>query len=610
MLNFLSDDFSVRIETKFLISAKIIMLCGFLSFVNVVKLIKIDNLYNESIYQKNQDFLNFDTKHKILAIYYPQNKISNEDYFDKKDSNSLIKKKEEINKLNKSLIEKEVNLAKNHGIFGFGIVYNWMFKLKLNEEIFNLFFHDDMHNFPFFIIFNSIENYNQNNQNSLIQYSIYCQMNINITFDKIKKYFLSENYIKLKGKPIVGIFNSIFSLDLINYIRTHESKDRKESIYIISISYGNPDLEISNKTNFSIDFPSQEIGLENNLTQKYFYNFYYNSLIKEENNTSKFINDFFIINGCQPEKFYIIFRKYLNLNNPKEDKFLLFNAWNNHQENSYLDASEEFGFSYLNYFSKAIFNLNNNNIYELESLNYRSKIAIQVHLFYDDLIQDIINKTNNIPVKFDLYISIISPDIYNNLTNYIKRFSRANNFEILIVENKGRDILPFLKQIKTKFRQYKYLCHIHTKKSQTAPEIGLLWRNYLFNNLLGDSVIISDILHDFENNKKLGFIFPETFYQIIKPFYILSQGTKNWMDFLATKLFINCKIDGKLDFPAGNMFWAKIGAIFQIFIYDLTESFPNEDNQIDNTIMHGIERIWLYLVKYNRFYYKIIFKFF
>ena len=111
----MSDDFSVSFGTKFLISAKIILLCGFLSFVNVVKLIKIDNLYNESIYQNNQDFSQFNTKHKIIAIYYPQNKIINEDYL-KNTSQSLIKEKEEINNPNKSLIEKDVNLARNHGI--------------------------------------------------------------------------------------------------------------------------------------------------------------------------------------------------------------------------------------------------------------------------------------------------------------------------------------------------------------------------------------------------------------------------------------------------------------------------------------------------------------
>ena len=595
--------FLINIQSKFLISAKIFLLCAFLSFINIIKVIKIDNLYNESVYQNNHNFSKFDTKYKVLAIYYPINSNDTNYYIDKNISQSLIKEKEEINNLNKSLIEKQVKLAKDHGVFGFGIVYNWMLNSKLNEELFNLFFYEDINNFPSFIIFNSIDNYK-------IQNSIYNRINICIAFDNVKKYFSSENYIKLKGKPIVGICNSSFSSHLINYIRTQEKEEKKERIYIISISYGNSNLKLSNKTNFFVDFPYQETGLENNLNQKYFYNLYYNNLTIEANSTSKYISNFFIINGCQPEKFYIIFRQYLNLTNPESDKFLLFNAWNNHQANSYLEESEEFGFAYLNYFSKAIFNIDDNSIYELENLNYRCKIAIQVHLFYEELIKDIINKTNNIPVKFDLYISIVSPHIYDKLKKYIKKFSKANKFEILIVENKGRDVLPFLKQIKTKFRQYKYLCHIHSKKSQNAPEIGFLWRNYLFNNLLGNTAIISEILNDFENNKKLGFIFPETFYGVLQYFYILSESTKYWMNFLANKLFINCKIDVKLEFPTGNMFWAKIGAIFQIFLYDFSESFPNEDNQMDSTIMHGIERIWLYLVKYNRFYYKIIFKFF
>ena len=58
------------------------------------------------------------------------------------------------------------------------------------------------------------------------------------------------------------------------------------------------------------------------------------------------------------------------------------------------------------------------------------------------------------------------------------------------------------------------------------------------------------------------------------------------------------------------MFWAKINAIYQIFTYDFDDYFENEDNQTNDTIMHGLERIWLYLVKYNGFYYKTIFNYF
>ena len=254
--------------------------------------------------------------------------------------------------------------------------------------------------------------------------------------------------------------------------------------------------------------------------------------------------------------------------------------------------------------------MNDDTFYNLQILKNKCKIAIQVHLFYEELIKDIINKTNNIPVKFDLYISIVFPGNHDNLINYIKNFSKANHFELLIVENKGRDVLPFLNQMKTKFKLYKYLCHLHTKKTKKVPRIGYLWRNYLFNNLLGNPNIISQILYDFENNNKLGFIFPETFYGIIKYFYNVKKENKKWMEFLASKLFHNCKIGEQINYPAGNMFWSKIAAIFQVFTYDLNEYFPKEKNQTDDTIMHGIERIWLYLVKYNHYYYKNVFKIF
>ena len=298
------------------------------------------------------------------------------------------------------------------------------------------------------------------------------------------------------------------------------------------------------------------------------------------------------------------------MNKSGKNVLLLFNAWNNHKENSFLEPNEEFGFSYLNYFSKAIFNLDNNIVYNFQALKNKCKVAIQIHLFYKDLINDIINKTNNIPVKFDMFITITSQQKVNILEKYIKKFSKANHFEIMIVENKGRDVIPFLNQIKNKFKYYKYLCHIHTKKSLKAPEIGDLWRNYLYNNLLGSVKIVSEILYDFEKHKKLGFIFPETFYGIIQHFYILTEETKKWMEILAEQLFPNYSIGELLNFPAGNMFWAKIKAISQIFFFDYSEYTPKEDDQTNDTIMHAIERIWLYLVKSNNFSYKTIFNIF
>ena len=126
-----------------------------------------------------------------------------------------------------------------------------------------------------------------------------------------------------------------------------------------------------------------------------------------------------IVNGSPPDKFFNLFKKYLNEVCYINETIIFINAWNNYKENLYLVPNNEYGFSYLNYFSKAIFNLEDNILFDLEALTNKCKIAVQIHLFYEDLIEDIINKTNNIPVKFDLYFTITSQNIYKLLDNYI-----------------------------------------------------------------------------------------------------------------------------------------------------------------------------------------------
>ena len=268
------------IYTIFVFSVKIMVLYGFLSLFNLSKVIKIDNLIKESLYQDDQDFSKFTTKYKILTIFYLQNIIGTKDMIN-------IKKNEDIN-FNKSLIKEQVKLAKKHGIYGFGIVYNITNGLKLNEEVLNLFSAENMDNFPFCILIYYNETYNIENPTILV--------------NRIKKYLTSENYIKLKGQPILGIFPSSIEYLLITYFRKFETKDNKQ-IYIMTISNGNKNLDYVNNTNSIIEFPFNNIDLKSDFFQQYFYNFYYPDLIKEESIKSKSISNFFIINGSSPEKF-------------------------------------------------------------------------------------------------------------------------------------------------------------------------------------------------------------------------------------------------------------------------------------------------------------------
>ena len=156
-------------------------------------------------------------------------------------------------------------------------------------------------------------------------------------------------------------------------------------------------------------------------------------------------------------------------------------------------------------------------------------------------------------------------------------------------------------------KKYKYICHIHSKKTRKKPLYGERWRKYLYNNLIGSKEIVSEILTDFENSQKLGFIFPETFYDCLQ--VALSNKKINlYINFIINKIFPGYSMGKKLDFPAGNMFWAKTSSIYQIFKVNIEDKVPEEKYISAYTIMHAIERIWLYLVKLNGYYYKKIFK--
>ena len=450
--------------------------------------------------------------------------------------------------------------------------------------------------------------------------------------EDIKKYLISSFYIKINKKPILAIYDplEIHNLTIfLSNLRKNAKNLGVNKIYILGTINKIEDQNYIKLFDYFFEYPPKNIYLNELIKNDIFFYYVgliykgiikykskkiYRGIILEWDNSPEKKN-YKIFKEYSPIKLYLLVKNIINsseIYQNSKNNFLFINGWNNWKYGSYLEPDSKYGFASLNALSKALFQLNFRNLnYNQINLNNNfgnNKVVVQIHIFYEDLIIDIINKTNNIPVKFDLFISTISLEMKNIIKKYIIHYSKANQFEIIILKNKGRDVLPLLIQLKGKIKQYKYLCHIHTKKSKKCPTIGTSWRNYLYNNLLGNKQIVTEILLDFENNDKLGFIFPETFYDIIKQKLILTIGTLKYMKYILKKLFPNYKIGSQLDFPAGNMFWARTNAIFQIFEYNFNKKFVKEKDQTNDTIMHGIERIWLYLVKLNGYYYKTIYK--
>ena len=632
----------------------------FFSFKLKDTYLDIDNQISE--YENNFDFSNFSTNIKILALYLPANYCyENSNVSENRYSTSNIKKeikiyqrhdKSRISGKNKFgnlgyyklsdifMFQNQINLAKSHGIYGFAIYYYWNYKKILLEKPLELFLKNKNIDFHFLLIFeNKISNFtrkvDEGKKKSLINAEENNNNNWAIKFIKdIKKFMIDKRYIRINNKVILGINNidnlpdsqktieifrrkandfgigELIIMDCsnkksINNINHFNSRDADYELPL-KISLNNPKInhkniyiynEIINNYKFN-----EKTNLKINLLKKNLLNF--NKIEKNK--------DSFNINYYSNEQFYMINKiliewKRKHHNSNKEMIFIY--SWNDWNEGSYLEPDTKCGYSILNSLSKALFNLSYIYNYNLLNLRKTTKIAIQAHIYYEDLISDIIQKTNNMPVDFDFFISTDSVYKKEFIIHYIFGRSKANKIEIQIFNNKGRDVLPLLIQVKKKIKKYKYFCHIHTKKSKHI-DFGDEWRNYLFNNLLGNDKIISEILTEFENNEEIGIIFPEIYYKVSLAFGHNFLGSDlKYMEQIIKLISPNLNISTKnLDFPMGNMFWARVKSVHQIFKLNFNEQFPEENKRIDGTLMHGIERIWLYIVKYNGFYYKKVLK--
>ena len=104
-----------------------------ISFYNYdYNFLKINNYTNYSYPEKNANFSGYSTSIKAIALYIPKIKFILEydfykDFYPKRNLVEEINKTDNIiekeNNYNFENIEKQIELAKMHGIYGFGIYY-------------------------------------------------------------------------------------------------------------------------------------------------------------------------------------------------------------------------------------------------------------------------------------------------------------------------------------------------------------------------------------------------------------------------------------------------------------------------------------------------------
>ncbi|MXQ72984.1 hypothetical protein GSF08_03420 [Clostridiaceae bacterium DONG20-135] len=261
-----------------------------------------------------------------------------------------------------------------------------------------------------------------------------------------------------------------------------------------------------------------------------------------------------------------------------------------------------------NYYNKQIRHdltmIHTSNIHEGFVKSFNKRILIQIHVYFIDILDEIIQSLNFMPFSYDLWISTDSEKKKAIIESKIELIDHCLQYKVDVYENRGRDVLPFLKQVGSFIENYDYICHLHTKKSETV-EWGDAWRHHLYQNLFGSTQHLCELFSRMEEDEHLGLVMPEV-YPLIQ-LAARWNGTKDTTQTLLADMGIAVTLPDEPIFPAGTMFWAKSNAVHQIFELDWSQyDFPDENGQIDFTPAHAIERIWVYLVNGNGYDYEIV----
>jgi lipopolysaccharide biosynthesis protein len=226
----------------------------------------------------------------------------------------------------------------------------------------------------------------------------------------------------------------------------------------------------------------------------------------------------------------------------------------------------------------------NNHAYITENDKQENKLAVVIHAFYPDVLEEIILKLQNCVFDFKLFVT--APE---SVLADVKAVLDHNSYEyfLLKVENRGRDVLPFLLILKNVFYEgYTLVLKIHTKRSNHLNKKEL-WSNDLFNKMLGNENM-KNILQTFYHHKELGMIGPSG-HILPMSFYYGANATT--VEMLGRKMGLQGRHFSNLHFVAGTMFYARKEALLPLLSLNLNETdFEEEAGQLDGTMAHAVER--------------------
>jgi lipopolysaccharide biosynthesis protein len=218
------------------------------------------------------------------------------------------------------------------------------------------------------------------------------------------------------------------------------------------------------------------------------------------------------------------------------------------------------------------------------------RVAAVVHVYYANLLPEILHNLASIPVEFDLFVTNASGREVSIETGSIPLL---HNVRVLDVANHGRDILPLVCLVNANLLDpYELIVKVHTKESAWRAQhdlggSGAAWRDELLGALLGSSANVEHILSAFAERPELGVLTSDG--SVLGPEY--------WGDNQLTTHTLMRRMElgfdeSQLRFPAGSMYWIRGFLLQGLRALNLSAAdFEKEAGQVNSTTAHALERM-------------------
>lgn len=231
-------------------------------------------------------------------------------------------------------------------------------------------------------------------------------------------------------------------------------------------------------------------------------------------------------------------------------------------------------------------------------------IALICYVYYKDLCPYMCRYLASMPKAAHIcIISSNSPTLeaYKTALNSLG----FRNVDYRLKPNRGRDVAALLVTARDVVEQHEYVCFVHDKKSKHFQR--MVAEGHLYHCMeccLHNGAYVENIINLFNKEQFCGLLVPPTVN--FGPYNVM--GYEQGMNAASMQqaydmLKLNCPMDDAPVTSFGTCFWARSKALVSMYNYawDYAD-FPDEPMPPDQTLSHGLERIFPIAAQNSGFY--------